>query len=129
MMSLFVATVRGAGARGVRSIGIFAAIACVAFCADGSAVAQTSGKIPELTSNPSVWGWVRIRADGRNALYGDGWLDSPAGLRGPIKAHPDHPLQGNVDRGAGRQVTRAIGNYMDPILKPWAAEQMRQSNE
>ncbi len=77
---------------------------------------------------PSNVGWVRIRTDGRNALYGDGWLDPPAGLRGPIRDHPDHPLQGNLDR-AGRQVTLAMGNFADPILKPWAADAMRQSNE
>jgi hypothetical protein len=99
--------------------------------ADRSAFAQASGKIPELTSDPTAWAWVRIRADGRNALYGDGWLDPPAGLRGPIKNHPDYPIRGNADRaqGGGQQVTRAIGNYKDPILKPWAAEQMRVSNE
>jgi hypothetical protein len=129
MTSLLGETVRGTCARGVQWIAAFAISAGIAACAGGSAFAQTSGKIPELTSNPSVWAWVRIRADGRNALFGDGWLDPPAGLRGPIRNHPDHPLQGNVDRGAGRQVTLAMGNYMDPILKPWAAEQMRLSNE
>ena len=112
----------------VRLIGAFAVVACILAGADGIAFAQTGGKIPEFASNPSNWAWVRVRADGRNALYGDGWLDPPAGLRGPIKNHPDHPLQGNNDR-VGRQVTVAIGNHMDPILKPWAAEQMRVSNE
>jgi hypothetical protein len=128
MSSLFTQTVRGSRGRGVQWIGAFALSACLLACADGGALAQSSGKIPELSSNPSDWAWVRIRADGRNALYGDGWLDPPAGLRGPIRNHPDHPLQGNTDR-QGRQVTVAIGNYMDPILKPWAAEQMRLSNE
>ena len=114
----------------VRSIGAFALSAYILAVADGSAFAQAdaqvAGKLPQLTSNPSSWAWVRIRADGRNALYGDGWLDPPAGLRGPIRNHPDHPLQGNVDRGPGRQVTLAIGNYLDPILKPWAAAQMKK---
>jgi len=127
MMSVFAETVRGTCARAAHWLGVFAGSAFIAACADGSALAQTSGKIPELSS--STFKWVRVRADGRNALYGDGWLDPPAGLRGPIKAHPDHPLRGNQDRGPGQQVTRAIGNHMDPILKPWAAEQMRVSNE
>jgi len=121
MSSLLAAT--------IRLIGAFAVGACVLAFADGSAFAQTGGKVPELSSNPSSWAWIRIRADGRNALYGDGWLDPPAGMRGPIKNHPDHPLTGNNDRGGGRQVTLAIGNHLDPILKPWAAEQMRVSNE
>src|SRR6266478_2811035 len=127
MMSVFAEAVRGTCARAAQWLGVFAGSAIIAACADGSALAQTSGKIPELSS--STFKWVRVRADGRNALYGDGWLDPPAELRGPIKPHPDHPLRGNQDRGPGQQVTRAIGNHMDPILKPWAAEQMRVSNE
>jgi hypothetical protein len=122
-MSSLVENVRG------RWVAAFAIAACIAVCPDSSARAQTGGKIPALASNPSDWAWVRIRPDGRNALFGDGWLDPPAGLRGPIRNDPDHPLQGNVDRGPGRQVTPAFGNYRDPILKPWAAEQMRASNQ
>src|SRR5262245_39688891 len=130
MSSLFAGFGQASTARGARWIGAFALSACILAGAAGSASAQ-SGKIPELASSPSSWAWVRIRADGRNALYGDGWLDPPAGLRGPIKNHPDYPIRGNADRaqGGGQQVTRAIGNYLDPILKPWAAEQMRLSNE
>ena len=129
IMSLFAATIRSAYARNAQRIGAFAIGTCIAVCADGSAFAQNSENTPAFISNPSTWGWVRIREDGRNAIYGDGWLDPPAGLRGPIRNHPDYPLQGNLDRGLGRQVTPAIGNFMDPILKGWAAEQMRLSNE
>ena len=131
MPSFTMTNVRGPRARRAPTVAILAGVACavMAACAGGSAFAQTSGKIPEFASSTFDWAWVRVRADGRNALYGDGWLDPPAGMRGPIKNHPDHPLQGNVDRGPGRQVTLAIGNHLDPILKPWAAEQMRVSNE
>jgi hypothetical protein len=59
------------------------------------------------------------------ARYGTGWFDPPAGLRGPINQDPDYPLRGNETR----RPTPALGNYKDPILKPWAAEQMRLSNE
>jgi hypothetical protein len=107
----------------------------IAVCAVSAAFAQPApppapakSATPSFLASPANVGWVRIRPDGRNALYGDGWIDPPAGLRGPIRDHPDHPMQGNLDR-AGRQVTVAIGNYMDPILKPWAAEAMRASNE
>lgn len=116
----------GMSARAVRWVAALAAGASITVCADG-ARAQTN--IPALSANPSDWAWVRIRADGRNALFGDGWLDPPAPLRGPIRNDPDHPLQGNLDRGPGRQVTPAFGNFRDPILKPWAAEEMRVSNE
>jgi hypothetical protein len=129
IMPLFTEAICGTCARGGRWIGAFVVGACIAVGVDGTATAQTGEKIPRLASSMFDWGWVRIRADGRNALYGDGWLDPPAGLRGPIGTHPEHPLQGNSGRSAVRQVTLAFGNYMDPILKPWAAEQMRLSNE
>jgi len=66
-----------------------------------------------------------LTINGGIARYGTGWFDPPAGLRGPIKQHPDYPLRGNE---TGRP-TPALGNWKDPILKPWAAEQMRLSNE
>src|SRR5258708_2128255 len=72
--------------------------------------------IPELASSNLAW-----------QAFGADWRDPPAGLRGPIKPHPNHPYHGNLD-GPG-QVTVRIGNDTDPILKPWAAQQMRESNE
>ena len=134
-MSFIVGPARTA--RGGWSLGTLALGAVVTVCAVSAAFAQTApaaspaaakSAIPSFLNLPSNIGWVRIRTDGRNALYGDGWLDPPAGLRGPIRDDPAHPLQGNADR-AGRQVTLAMGNFADPILKPWAAEAMRQSNE
>jgi hypothetical protein len=82
------------------------------------AAAQTapSGKIPELAS--STFAWLIIRPE---------WLPPPAGLRGPIPADPEQRQHMNQD-GAG-QVTVRLGNWRDPVLKPWAAEQMRISNE
>jgi hypothetical protein len=114
--------------RHARFVGAFALAAVAMVCATAAFAqavpaappAAAKSAIPSFLSNPSNIGWVRIRPDGRNALYGDGWLDPPAGLRGPIRDDPDHPLQGNADR-AGRQVTLAMGNY--------AGEAMRQSNE
>jgi hypothetical protein len=76
----------------------------------------SKGAVPELAS--TTFGWQSVAAD---------WQDAPAGLRGPIKPDPDHPFHGNLD-GPG-QVTLRIGNYKDPILKPWAAAVIRESNE
>jgi hypothetical protein len=74
------------------------------------------GKIPELASAQFAW-----------LALGVTWFDPPPGLgRGPIKADPAHPYVGNRDRG---QVTLHIGNAKDPVLKPWAAKQMQESNE
>jgi hypothetical protein len=137
-MSLIVEPARAACARGARFVGALALGAVITVSAISVGFAQTApavppaaakSAIPAFLTNPANIGWVRVRTDGRNALYGDGWLDPPAGLRGPIRDDPSHPLQGNVDRGPGRQVTLAMGNYADPILKPWAADAMRQSNE
>jgi len=75
-----------------------------------------NGKIPELASAQFAW-----------LALGVTWLDPPPGLgRGPIKADPAHPYVGNRDRG---QVTLHIGDSKDPVLKPWAAKQMQESNE
>src|SRR5262244_4632200 len=79
--------------------------------------AQTAkDSIPELAS--ASFAWRATRAE---------WSDPPAGMRGPIKNDPDHPYHGNLD-GPG-QVTVRMGNWKDPVLKPWAAAQMKASNE
>ena len=76
-----------------------------------------TGKIPALSS--AEFAWLALGVD---------WLDPPAGSgRGPIRPDPAHPLHGNRD-GPG-QVTPHIGNAADPVLKPWAAKQMQESND
>jgi hypothetical protein len=92
--------------------------AAMAACggAPASAQAPAKEKIPALAS--SSFAWLAAGAD---------WKDPQAGLRGPIRNDPDHPYHGNLD-GPG-QVTVRMGNWKDPVLKPWAAAQMRASNE
>src|SRR5216683_5594178 len=98
------------------------ALAFAAFClsmALAPASAQTPGKndIPNLASTSFAW------------LSGADWFDPPPGAgRGPIRQDPDYPFVGNVG-ASGRQVTVRLGNYKDPVLKPWAAKLMRESNE
>jgi len=106
-----------------RRAGILASAAIVA-CLCGNAFAEAPGKIPDLTPADG-FAWTPLTANGGIARYGTGWFDPPAGMRGPIKQHPDYPLRGNE---TGRP-TPALGNWKDPVLKPWAAEQMRVSNE
>src|SRR5436305_143891 len=78
--------------------------------------AQAPAKIPELASTSFAW------------LSAGGFLDPPPGVgRGPIRQDPDIPFHGN-NEGPGA-VTPPMGNYRDPVLKPWAAAQMRASNE
>ncbi len=94
--------------------------AVLAVCASSPVTAQAPGTIPDLSAS-STLAWTPLTSNGGIARYGTGWFDPPAGLRGPIKQHPDYPLRGN-DTG---RPTPALGNWKDPILKPWAAEQMR----
>jgi hypothetical protein len=78
--------------------------------------AQAPAKIPELASTTFAW------------LSAGGFLDPPPGVgRGPIRQDPNIPFHGN-NEGPGA-VTPPMGNYRDPVLKPWAAAQMRASNE
>jgi hypothetical protein len=99
-----------------------AALAFAAFCLSLAIIpvsAQTPAKneIPNLASKSFAW------------LSGADWFDPPPGAgRGPIRQDPDHPFVGNVGAN-GRQVTARLGNYKDPVLKPWAAKEMRESNE
>ena len=99
----------------MRSALAFGAVA--AFATSASAQAPVEQPIPDLASAQFAW-----------LVLGVDWLDPPAGLgHGPIRPDPAHPLHGNRD-GPG-QVTPHIGNTKDPVLKPWAAAQMQQSNE
>lgn len=103
---------------------LFASIAAF-FAAGTPALAQAfvqqqghaEGRIPDLAS--AQFAWLALGVD---------WLDPPSGLgRGPVRQDPAYPFHGNRD-GPG-QVTPHIGNTRDPVLKPWAARQMQDSND
>jgi len=103
------------------AIAALAGIALLAASASAPAQAPSQdqgaakSKIPELASAQFAW-----------LALGVTWFDPPPGLgRGPIRADPAHPYVGNRDRG---QVTLHIGDTEDPVLKPWAAKQMQESN-
>jgi hypothetical protein len=108
------ALMRCASVAALASIAVLAASASLPAQAPSQGIAK--GKIPELASAQFAW-----------LALGVTWFDPPPGLgRGPIKADPAHPYVGNRDRG---QVTLHIGDAKDPVLKPWAAKQMQESNE
>jgi hypothetical protein len=77
-------------------------------------------KMPNLAS--ADFGWQSNVAD---------WQDPPAGSgHGPIKPDPEHPFTSNAEGGrTGTQPTKRIGDYKDPVLKPWVAAEMKASNE
>jgi hypothetical protein len=96
---------------------VAAGIAALASSTPARAQEPAKGKIPQLASIQFAW-----------LVVGVDWLDPPPGLgRGPIRQDPAYPLHGNRD-GPG-QVTPHIGNTKDPVLKPWAAKQMQDSND
>ena len=82
--------------------------------------ASAEPRIPSLAS--SDFGWQSNVAD---------WQEPPPGSgHGPIKPDPDHPFTSNAEGGrTGTQPTKRIGNYKDPVLKPWVAAAMKASNE
>ena len=84
-------------------------------------LAVTKNGIPNLSS--TQFAWLSLGAD---------WMDPPAGTpgHGRIKADPDHPLISNVEAiRRGVTPTLRIGDYRDPVLKPWASAQMKASND
>jgi hypothetical protein len=99
--------------------GVFAGFV-VAAALTGAARAEPPRAIPNLAS--AEFGWQSNVAD---------WQEPPPGRgHGPIKPHPDHPFTSNAEAArTGTQPTRRIVDYRDPVLKPWAAAQMKASND
>src|SRR6266850_2252909 len=99
--------------------GVFAGLA-VAAALPGAALAEPPNAIPPLAS--SQFGWQSNTSD---------WQEPPPGHgHGPIKPDPDHPYTSNAEAArTGKPPTKRIGNYKDPVLKPWAAAQMKASND
>jgi hypothetical protein len=50
----------------------------------------------------------------------------PAAGPGPVMSDPAHPYTPN---GGGRQPTYRVADLTNPILKPWAVEQMKKAND
>jgi hypothetical protein len=97
-----------------------AGLLTVLLATSSSAQAPHEHTIPPLAS--ANFGWQTGIAD---------WQQPPAGHgHGPIKPHPQHPYVSNAEGGrTGRQPTLRIGDDTDPVLKPWAAKIIRDSNE
>src|SRR6185369_4686999 len=60
---------------------------------------------------------------------GDDFLPPPSGP-GPVLADPKHPYTPNDEgRNTGVQPTYRIADLSNPILQPWAREQMKKAND
>ena len=71
--------------------------------------------IPDF-GGPDV-SWVKI---------GDDFIAPPSGPS-PVTFDSKHPYQPNNDKGL--QVTYRVADITNPILKPWAAAQMKKAND
>jgi hypothetical protein len=102
-----------------KTCGAASGLLMVVLATSSSAQAPNTNAIPPLAS--AGFGWQTGIAD---------WQDPPPGSgHGPIQPHPDHPYVSNAEAGrTGKQPTLRIGNDTDPVLKPWAAKIMRDSN-
>jgi hypothetical protein len=88
-----------------------------------SVAAPGEDSIPQLGSGNFGW----------NVNFWDFQLDPPPGsAHGPIKTDPHYPYNSQIQNGgffSGGELRPPIVNAKDPILKPWAAEQMQATND
>jgi hypothetical protein len=103
--------------------GVVAGFLAVTVIPSFSAAAPVEDSIPQLGSRDFGW----------NANFWDFQLDPPPGSgHGPMKTDPKYPYNSQIQYGglfSGGELRPPIVNTKDPILKPWAAEQMQVTNE
>lgn len=80
-----------------------------------AAQSKEAGTIPNFSD--ANMSWVKV---------GDDFI-APASGPGPVTFDKAHPYQPNNDKGL--QVTYRVSDLTNPILKPWAIEQMKKTND
>src|SRR5258708_6978563 len=94
---------------------VLAAVVCA-----GAAAAQPTS--PPNLSPHNVTGWVPLN-------YGDSFV-SPADGPGPVVDDPRYPFVSNqTSARTGKRSTFHIADLNNPILQPWAMEELRKRNE
>ena len=92
--------------------------AAVALALDAPSIAAERAPWPVF--NPTVdSGWIPDRPTGDDFI-------PPARGAGPVVSDPAHPY---VPNGGGRQPTYRVADLTNPILQPWAKEQMKKAND
>jgi hypothetical protein len=84
----------------------------------GARAVETNTAIFDLSTD-SKTAWVADR------LTGDDFLPPPSGP-GPVMSDPAHPY---IPNGLSAQPTYRVADLTNPILMPWAVDQMRKANE
>jgi hypothetical protein len=104
---------------GLSACGLAVGLAAAALAA-GAARAEPANAIPQFAS--ATFGWQSNVED---------WDDPPPGVgHGPIRNDPAYPFLSNLEGNrAGTGATKRITNTKDPVLKPWAAEQIQATND
>jgi hypothetical protein len=103
--------------------GVVASFLAVTLISSFSVTALAEDSIPRLGFRDSGW----------NANFWDFQLDPPVGSgHGPMKTDPKYPYTSQCQNGGcfvDQDLRPPIVDTKDPILKPWAAEQMWATNE
>ena len=91
-------------------------------CTLAPATGAEPASIPNFAPNGNV-GWI---ASGKG--FGVDFVQPPSGP-GPVTNDPAYPYLTNAEAArTGRQPTYRVADLSNPILKPWAVEQMRKAN-
>jgi len=103
--------------------GVLTCALAAALVPAGSVAAPAGDKIPQLMSREFGW----------SVSSWDFLIDPPPGAagHGPIKTDPAYPYASQIQNGARQFIPLyvPIVDTKDPILKPWAAKQMQDSND
>jgi hypothetical protein len=87
------------------------------------AIGADQASIPNFAPNPNV-GWV---ASGKG--FGVDFVAPPSGP-GPVTNNPAYPYYTNAEAARlGKRPTYRVADLTNPILKPWAVEQMKKAND
>jgi hypothetical protein len=98
----------------MRNVPLSVLIASATLC--GSSMFAAPAPAPPDFATDVETSWIPV---------GDDYLP-PARGPGPITFDPNHPYVPNF---TGKQPTYRVADLTNPILQPWAAEQMRKANE
>ena len=100
------------------------AAACLGIVAVSPALSAPNHSVPNFATD-SRTGWIKTPGS-------DEFIQPESGP-GPVQDDPSHPYVSNGHPGDGGdpdgQETVKIADITNPILQPWAAEQMRKANE
>jgi hypothetical protein len=103
----------------ISAVSFVRAVCAATVCCATSVLADPTGTVPDLYVNRDT-GWLPV---------GDDLLPPPSGP-GPVTFDKRYPYVDNATaRRTRTQPTYRIADLSNPILQPWAIEQMRKANE